>query len=450
MKGRVLCLTYYFPPVGGVGVQRVLKFVTYLPRWEWEPVVVAPGNPGFGLRDLSLMAGLPADLEVHRTPSLEPAKLPGAVRGLFRRNGPATAGAVDLNAEPAGRSLPGRAARAGTSGWRRFWAWILYPDPAVAWMPFGVWSGWRAHRRHRVDVIYSTALPISAHLAGKWVARFTGCPWIADFRDPWIGNPLAKEPGPLTRWLRRRTERGIVRRADRVVFATDGLRAMYAARYPELAGKFVFIPNGYDRADVGQLVPAPYPPGHFHLLFAGSLYRPEELVVFLRGVELLLVRRPDMRDRLRVHFMGRVNQENKRVGAEFGDRLGDVVAFEPFLPRPQALARIAGADALLQLMPDTPGSDIFVGGKLLEYLAFDKPILGVMPPGEGRRLIDSLPAGRTADVSPESVASALEHLVDSPPTPGATDPAGRYDRVNLAGELAKLLDDVVAERPVRP
>jgi hypothetical protein len=95
-------------------------------------------------------------------------------------------------------------------------------------------------------------------------------------------------------------------------------------------------------------------------------------------------------------------------------------------------------------MTDEPGTSMFVGGKLIEYMAFDRPILAVMPQGEGRRLVDGLPGGRSADVEPGSVADALEALLDNPPEPGSTDPTGRYDRVNLAGELAKVLDEVAA------
>jgi hypothetical protein len=106
---------------------------------------------------------------------------------------------------------------------------------------------------------------------------------------------------------------------------------------------------------------------------------------------------------------------------------------------------MAGADALLQLMPDVAGANLFVGGKLLEYLAFDRPILAVMPPGDGRALVESLAMGIVADVEPASVADALEKLLDRTPAPAPADPAGRFDRVNLARRLALLLDDVVAE-----
>ncbi len=455
-RGRVLMVAYYFPPVGGVGVQRTLKFATYLPRYGWQPEIVAPGNPGFALRDPSLMALVPATLQVHRTRSLEPAKLATWARGLFgrRRNGSASGQATlrsgaGQQSAASSRRRP-RPLRVLATAWSRLWGALLYPDTAVAWVPFAVFAGWRAARRGRVQVVYSTALPISTHLAGKWIARLSGRPWLADFRDPWIGSPMTADPNRLTAWLRRRTERGIVRRADAVVFATEGLRDMYARRYPERASRFVCIPNGYDRADIEGVAPAPYEPGHFHLLFAGSLYRSQELEVFLDGVERLLARRPDLRDRLRVHFLGKVNEANRAIASRYADpaRLGGVVAFEAFVPRPQALARIAGADALLQLMPDLPGSDIYVGGKLIEYLAFDKPILAVMPPGEGRRIVESIPTGRVADVEPGSVAAALERLLDAPPKAARSDPEGLYDRVRQAGLLAELLDRVAAGQPV--
>jgi glycosyltransferase involved in cell wall biosynthesis len=252
--------------------------------------------------------------------------------------------------------------------------------------------------------------------------------------------------------MQRRTERWIVERADRVVLAMEGLRDMFAARYPSLADKFIYIPNGYDRADFAGIEPTRSDPTKFTLLFAGSLYRKGELNAFLGGVERLIERRPEIRARLRVRFLGRANEENKRVAAAYTSpgRLGDVVRFEDFVPRREALAQMAGADALLQLMPDEPGTEMFVGGKVFEYMALDRPVLAVMPPGEGRRLIEGMPGGRGADVDPASVADALERLLDDPPAPGHADAAGRYDRVNLAAELAAVLDGVLSEHAAEP
>jgi glycosyltransferase involved in cell wall biosynthesis len=447
VSGRVLVVTYYFPPLGGVGVQRTLKYITYLPRWGWQPAVVTPRNPAYTVRDPSLLDLLPADLEVHRTGSFEPGRLPIAVgRRLHRRSAGTSDGAADL----AGKPSSGWHRKLGwvLGGlWNRTWNVLLFPDAQIGWVRFGARAGSKVFQHQAFDVVYSTSAPVSAHLIADRIKRSTGRPWVADFRDPWIGNPfVAPLRGPKG-WMQRRMERSIVSRADRVVLAMDGLRDMFVNRYPEMADKFVYIPNGYDRNDLAGLTPVKGEPGRFTVLFAGSLYRPGELEALLGGVERLVERRPDLRRRLRVQFVGRASAGNRHLADVYTapGRMGDVVSFEGFVPRVQALARMAGADALLQLMTDDPGTSMFVGGKLIEYMAFDRPILAVMPPGEGRRLVDGLPGGRTADVEPGSVASALEDLLDHPPAQGPTDPTGRYDRVNLAGELAALLDQVAAE-----
>jgi glycosyltransferase involved in cell wall biosynthesis len=456
MPGRVLVVTYYFPPVGGVGVQRTLKNVTYLPRWGWEPVVVAPRDPAYPLRDPSLLAAVPPGIDVHRSLSLEPSRVQLFGSRLLRRGHGMAKGAAGggshrgAGAGIASSSRPGfarRALRRGVSAWSRLWSAVLFPDEAIAWVPFGVRSGRRVHRAAPVDVLFSSAPPFSVHIAAGRLKQTTGLPWVADFRDPWVGNPFA---APVSERRAKRewaTERWVVERADRVVVASGEMRDRFAERYPELASRFVCIPNGYDRADAAGIVPVRGPDGRFTVLFAGSLYRPGELEAFLEGTALLLRRRPDLRPRLRVEFVGRANVENRAIAARFTGEggLGDVVSFEDFVPRPQALARIAGADALLQLMTAAPGTSMFVGGKLMEYLAFDRPILAVMPPGEGRRLVEALPAGYAADVEPAAVAAALERLLDDSPAPQPADPAGRYDRVNLAGELAAVLDEVVRE-----
>ena len=448
MSGRVLVVAYYFPPLGGIGVQRTLKYVTYLPRWGWQPTVVTSRNPAYTVRDPSLLAALSADLTVHRTASLEPGRLPNAVALLLSRGPTDSSGAAaDLAKRPARGGLAGKLLWKSMILWNRIWNVLLFPDPEISWVPFGWRAGRKAGRRGEFDVVYSTASPISAHIVAGLIKRSTHRPWVADFRDPWIGNPFAADLRGLKGRLQRRTERWIVSRADRVVVVVEGMRDMFVERYPDQADKFVCIPNGYDRADIAGLEPVKGEPGHFTILFAGSLYRPGELDAFLGGVERLVARRPDLRERLRVQFVGSVSPDNRHVADLYttGDRLRGVVSFEGFVPRRQALARMAGADALLQLMTDGPGTGMFVGGKLYEYLAVDRPILAVMPPGEGRRLVESVPTGRVADVEPGSVADALEQLLDDPPLPARSDPTGRYDRANLAGELATLLDQVVAE-----
>lgn len=451
MPGHVVVISYFFPPVGGVGVQRTLKFVTYLPRWGWDPVVVTPRDPGYALRDPSLIGEIPEGLQVRRSLSLEPARLVTMVRRLVR---PQAAPGAPVEAARARtgkttRERVGPAAallHAGARLWSWAWRTVLFPDDAVAWLPFGLRSAVGAVRGASADAIYSSAPPVTAHLVAGLTKRLTGRPWVADFRDQWVGNPFAPPASGVRRRLERRTERWIVDHADAVVLATESIRDDMVIRYPDLADRFAWIPNGYDRAEMRNLPPVPEAPdGQFRLAYVGSLYRDRELSLFLAGVERLLDRRPDLQARLRLEFVGWLNVASRAVAASHASRLGDVVSFVGQLPRREALARMVGADALLQIV-DHPAS---IGGKLMEYMAAGRPILAVAPAGEARRLVDGLPGGRSADVDPDSIAGALERLLDDPPVPSDPDPAGRYDRVNLAAELGAILDRVVREAGAR-
>jgi glycosyltransferase involved in cell wall biosynthesis len=447
MARGLLVVTYFFPPVGGVGVQRTLKYATYLPRWGWRPIVLAPRDPAYPLRDPSLMVSLDANLEVHRTLSLEPTRLTRAIRRVVvpgSGSGSAPGAEVERVTGPGRPGSLRRLFRAGASAWSRAWNALLFPDEAIAWLPSALPTAIRLARRGDVDAIYSSSPPVATHVVAGLTKLLTHRPWVADFRDPWVGNPFVPNASALRRRLQARTERWIVNRADAVVLAVESLRDDYRARYPEIADRFVYIPNGYDRTELVDLpaVP-PASPERFRIVFAGSLYRQQELEVFLSGLEVLLARRPDLRSRLEMEFVGRVNDANAAVAARHAVSLLGVVSYRGFVPRREALAWMASANALLQLMPAASGTGVFVGGKLLEYLAFERPILAIMPDGDARRLVDGLPGGRTADLDPGAIATALEGLIDHPPAAGAADPAGRFDRSNLAGELARVLDDVV-------
>jgi glycosyltransferase involved in cell wall biosynthesis len=452
VSGRVLVIAYYFPPLGGVGVQRTLKYVRYLPLGGWQPIVITPARPAYTVRDATLLDELPPDLQVERTGSFEPARLPNAVAAFLSRRRPAPAGAAaDATVGPAGASLPAKLLSKGMVVWNRVWGLLLFPDSAVGWIGPAARRGLAVHKVAPVDAIYSTSAPISCHLIASRIAARTGLPWIADFRDPWIGNAFATPPRGPHAFQQRRIERKIVAGADMVIFATQGLMEAYAERYPGAAERMRVIPNGYDRADF------PAPGGaagdgdragdrRFRLVYTGSFYGERELEIFLQGLEILVGRRPEMKDRLEVEFVGWLSFHNRGVAASYArpGRLGSMLRFSGFMPHAEAMRKAAMSDALLQIIADDPRKGEVQGGKLMEYLGHDRQILAIVPEGVAREVLRELDWGIVADPTPEGVASGVERLLAAPPPTHRADPEGRYDRANLAVRLARCLDDAVA------
>jgi glycosyltransferase involved in cell wall biosynthesis len=456
---RLLMITYFFPPVGGVGIERSLKHVTYLPDAGWEPVVVAPSNAAYRIVDPTTLERVPAGTEIHRAPSLEPAHLRLLLRRLRGRaatspeaaGGGAGAGAGTGTGTGTGTngnlSLGTRLRAMANAAWAKTVPLVMVPDEQLLWTVPAIVAGVRAHRREDVDAIYSSSPPASSHLAAAVIKSVIDRPWIADFRDPWMQNPFARQLSAMHGRLEATLERLVVERADAVVLATGVMREQYAARYPELADRFVHIPNGYDLDDLHRMatdVPITSEKDLYRIVYAGSLYGEPELRVLLDGVALLLERWPGLRSRLRIDLVGWLSATNQQIAARRLPELEPVVRTLGLRPRAEALGRQRAADACLVLMG--PGDDRAVFGttKLFEYLGLGLPVLAVVPPGEVRHVLAELDWGVVADPTPQGVADGIERLMAAPPRSAVADPERRYERRALTRRLAAILDEVTS------
>ena len=436
-------VTYHFPPVGGVGVERSLKHATYLPEHGWEPVVVAPRNSGYRIVIPESVERIPPRTEVHRTTTVEPAHVRRAVARLLGRGTPAGTASTAAR-PPRGSDRPGGLRSVLNRAWALAVPLVLFPDEQLLWAPGAIRAGRAVHEQHPVDLIYSSSPPVSGHLAAAVLSDLLGVPWVADFRDPWMGNAFVSRMPAVHRFLQRHLERSIVVRADRVLFATSTWRDRYARRYPNHADRFLHVPNGYDPADldVGH-GPEPPEPGPRTLIYAGSIYGERELSVFLDGVALALHREPSLRDRLRVQFVGMLNPRNREVADARLDELAPIVSFLGLRPRPEVIAMERAAHAGLILIADDPGRDADVNAKLYEYIGLDLPVLAVAPPGETRSTLEELAWGIGVDPNPEAIADGILSMVALPPPNRDADPEGRYERRALTARLAGILNDVV-------
>ena len=445
-RRRLLMVAYHFPPVVSVGVERSLQHARHLPASGWDPVVISPATSAYRSVDPASVARIPAGVEVHPALGLEPGHVRRAVGALLRRRpsvGPRPAGPAAARATS--RALPPPLERA----WGSYVRTIFFPDEQFLWLPGAGFAGWRAHRERAVDAVYSSAPPMSGHLVAAVLRRLLDVPWVADFRDPWIGNAYAAPVSPLHARLRASLERGIVRRADAVVFASRQVQELYAARYPRRADRFTTIPNGYDAtelADLAQAEAAPPADGTFRLTFAGSIQYVPELELILDGLERLLARRGDLRERLTVEYVGWFSPETERTWNARAAALAPVLRRAGFLPRREAMTRLRGSSASLLVLAGMGGREDVAPAKLFDAIGLGLPVLAVAPPGEARRILAELSWGVAADPTPDAVADALERMVEAPPQAGTADPEGRYERRALSRRLVEVLDRIIAKR----
>jgi hypothetical protein len=171
---RLLVVAYYFPPAGGAGVQRALKWVKYLPAHGIDPVVLTVRAGAYPQLDPTLAAEVPAGVSVHRTPAPDPFGLYGRLTRADRDR------IVATRTDDVGS---GGGVAEGAARWLR--ANVFLPDARVGWVPFAAWRGARLSRQRGIDALLTTGPPHSAHLAGLAIRRAGRLPWVADFRDPW-------------------------------------------------------------------------------------------------------------------------------------------------------------------------------------------------------------------------------------------------------------------------
>lgn len=405
---RVLLLAYHFPPLGGAGVQRTLKYVKYLPDFGWQPATITGPARGGALSDPSLLDEL-RGAQVMRTPAaLLPAWLPWRVRNAISR-------------------------------------WLLITDDQAGWGPFALTAATRLIRRGGIDALYTTSTPYTAHLVGLRLQQRFGLPWIADFRDPWAENTALKPPTAWHRQRIRRWEGQVVRAADRVTVVSEPMAAAMQAAYPTLPlAHFLTLPNGYDPDDFAQATPAaPDNPPRMTWVYSGSFYGQRRAQPFLQALHAALTAGRIPRAQMRVRLAGNVGHATAEDVRSLD--LDDVVELPGYLPHRESIGHLLAADALLLMVAPGPGSAGVLTGKLFEYLAAGKPILGLTPPSAAAELIRESRAGVV--INPDDATAIEQQIVawfgqwqrGELRWQGDRAVVARFDRRLLAGQLAAAL-----------
>jgi len=455
---KVLVLAYRFPPQGGGGVQRTLKFVKYLPGRGWTPVVHTVSNPYWPLEDATLLSEVPHSVKVYRTPTFEFERLGRAADSLMSTDGYASTG--DGRSPSAGGSAPaprkrGGPVRRGLKAVGDFlFRFVLIPDPQVAWLPGALARSLIIARREGVSLVYSSSPPNSGQVLALLVKRLSGRPWVADFRDEWtegIRRKLAYQKSPLRGRIEAALERLVVRHADHVVVTTDKALDHFLVKYPFAPReKFSVITNGFDPDDF-EVAPAAerlLDDRDFNVTLTGNVEAMFDAVPFLSAVRELADEDEGFQAHLRVNFVG--TRRGKYDDFIRDNRLERNVRYVGYVPHRVSLRYLAESAVLfLCQIPVYESASTKLSGKLFEYLYMRKPILALTLPGLTADILSRSGLGTVVDPSDRpGMKKALRELYLAWRGGHASPPAdeayiGEFDRVRQTGRLAVLFDRLV-------
>jgi hypothetical protein len=425
---KILLISCYFPPAGGINVQRILSLARYLPENGFR-VFVMSARSSVPMMDHDLVKLVPSEVEVHRTWTLEP---PFRLRKkLWSR--------VDSGGHSSTRkSGPGARAKVAIAGKIKK---LICPDPQVLWYPFAIRRASKLIRQEGIQTVLVTTPPFSAFLiVNELKRRFPHLCTVADIRDEWLEyfvNEFVFKGDAYVSARAAQIERATVECCDRVVNVTQTSLDRIRSRYPEQPDrKFVLVPNGFDPAAFANFRPRPHNTGKLVFTYTGTVYQPASPKPYLEALDTL----PEIRSGIHTRIVGRVAEEFDR-DIFFDHRESSVQLFD-FVPQTDARRFMEETDVLL-----LPWSDrINIPGKMYEYLATGKPILAVCyPDSEVAKIMDCTGAGwRVSPDDPDAIRHVLTEihaLGGRSPRPRNSQEIRRFERPRLAAEYAAILRD---------
>lgn len=357
---KVLIITYYWPPSGGAGVQRWLKFTKYLPSSGWIPVIltVKPEYAAYPSKDLSLYGEIPLDVEINRTKATNYFALYNKDQSKIPYAG--FAAGKD-------RSLKGRISRFIRGN-------FFIPDPRRGWNRHAFRKARALIREENIRFVITTSPPHSTQLIGrKLKRRFPYIKWVADLRDPWIDIYYYDmfNPSFIARMADKAMEKSVLTKADAIVTVGQTLATMLESKAEAVKDKIYILPNGYDEEDFEGITPSL--PEVFTITYVGTLSPSYPVKSFIGAVNE--VRTKGIAVNLK--FVGSVPDE---IIAMFpADTDNGTTEFIKYCEHPEAIRQIMNTSMLLLIIPDHASNRAILTGKIFEYMATEKPLLFLGP-----------------------------------------------------------------------
>ncbi len=438
---KVLVIAYYWPPAGGPGVQRVLKFVKYLPKFGWQPIVLTVERGEYHAIDESLLDDIPECTAIYKTYTFEPHSYFKKFIGMKQSEKLSSGLLVEKNI-----------------GWKkRFSYWIrlniFIPDAMIGWFPFAVRGGKKILRNNKIDLIFSSGPPATTHLIAKELSRWSGLKWVADFRDPWTGIFYFENYRRffISKKFDEMLERSVLRSADAVSSVSSFcIKEDYALKIPD-RNKYFYIPNGYDECDFRKYSIKDsdnYRHEKFTIMHLGTIYENNIPGVLFKAVYMIDKEKLINENNFSITFVGHIEpalvEESKCQGIE------KYIELIPYVSHKEVINYMQKASVLLLLMVNSKNNRGIVGGKIFEYLRAGKPLLVFGPQdGEIAEILANTKRGEVIDYAKlEKTYNYLKKLLDDfhkgkNQVTGELKDIEMYERKNLTKRLVKIFDSLV-------
>ncbi|MFX0558013.1 glycosyltransferase family 4 protein [Maribacter sp. CXY002] len=356
---KVLVITYYWPPAGGPGVQRWLKFVKYLQDFNIEPIVYIPDNPHYPLVDESFKADIPSNIKIYKHAIFEPYNLASIFSGKKTKR--ISSGLINTKDQ---------------SFLEKVMLWIrgnlFIPDARKYWIKPSVRFLNTIIEEETIDTIITSGPPHSLHLIGLQLQKKLNVKWIADFRDPWTSIGYHKKL-KLTNYAQKRhkqLETLVLRSADKLLVTSRTTKAEFSS----ITSKPIeVITNGYDNQKIEGLPLDQF----FSISHIGSMLTGRNPLNLWKALSELIQEHPTFKEKLKLQFIGVVSDDVWESISEFG--LQEFTEFLGYLSHEEAVIYQQKSQVLLLVEIDSEETKGIIPGKLFEYMLAERPILGIGP-----------------------------------------------------------------------
>jgi glycosyltransferase involved in cell wall biosynthesis len=432
---RVLIISYYWPPSGGAGVQRWLKFTKYLRDFGWEPVIYTPENPEYPEADESLLKDIPIGIEVIKKPIWEPYDTYKRFVGQKKEEKIQAGFLSEKKKNPVIENL---------SVWIR--GNFFIPDARKFWIRPSIRFLLKYLKAYPVDVIVSTGPPHSMHLIAFELKKKLNIPWLADFRDPWTQIDFYQKLR-LTKQADKkhhRLEREVLSGADRVTIVSWncalGLNRLFPRHYD-------VITNGFDPDDFN--LPAQVVTKTFELTHIGSLNKDRNPELLWEILAEICNEKAEFRTDLRLRFIGKCDVSLFQCLEKY--HLTSLTEKIEYMPHELVLKELTRSQVLLLLLNNAPNVMGILTGKLFEYLATRRPIFCIGPTnGDSSRIIREAQAGITCDFYDKpSIKNAVLEFYGRYKQGSLQNQRGDIDifsRKYLTGKISSILNELTGAK----